>query len=125
VDALGVLTSGEALPACNVHKVSDTRPHEWLLLDHLTGVLDPAVIPSVPCPDGKVEGRGLPRGRIRFQQAGLNHVRLLDQVPQFLLHDVCKSASDQLAAGQAEEITKRVIGPGDAECGIEGERAHR
>ena len=125
MDLLGLSSEGHVPFGRNVDEISDTPPAERLLLNHLTCMFEPAFLPPVPCPNEELEGRGRRGGLIRCHQAGRNRLRLLDQVIQFLLNELRNLAADQLGAGQAEEITNRVVGPGDAKCGIEEERADR
>ena len=125
MDILSLSSGIHILPGRKIDEISDAPPIERLLLNPLTRMLETALLPPVPRPNDDLQGRNRDGGLIRCHEAGLDRLRLLDQVLQLLLDQLRNLPADQLAGGQAEEITKRVVGPGDAKRGIEEERADR
>ena len=88
MDILSLLSGLHILPGRDIDEISDTTPVERLLLDLLTRMLEPALLPSVPCPNDELQGWNRYGGLIRCHQAGFDDLRLLDQVLQLLLDEL-------------------------------------
>ena len=59
------------------------------------------------------------------QPAGFEDVRLLDNGLEARIEDVLYPSTHDLVGRQGEEMTKRLVGEGDAQVGVEDERADR
>ena len=91
----------------------------------MTRVIEPQLLPRSLGENVDLKGRRGGFRRICRQEAGFEDVRLLDNGLEARIEDVLYPSTHDLVGRQGEEMTKRFVGEGDAQVGVEDERADR